>query len=150
MMKPSADPGPHRVWVTDSFLLGRSALMDGDTGTFLGMLSAGKGHIVPVFAPDGDEIYLVETHFARTWRGERTDVVAVYDGRTLGDRGEIAIPPKRANYPPHAAGSVALSDDGRFLAVFNLTPATSVSLVDVRARSFLREVATPGCSLVYP
>jgi hypothetical protein len=35
------------------------------------------------------------------------------------------------------------------LAVFNLTPMTSLSIVDVRARRFVAEVPTPGCSLVY-
>ena len=144
--------GPHRVWLTDAFLWTRSALMDGDTGDQFGVLSGGAkfGHIVPVFSHDGDEIYLPQTHFSRTWRGERTDFVAVYDGRTFGDRAEIVVPSKIAHYPPHGAGSVALSDEGRFLAVFNLTPATSLSIVDVRARSFVREIDTPGCSLVFP
>src|SRR5881397_3213471 len=35
------------------------------------------------------------------------------------------------------------------MAVFNLTPRTSVSIVDVKARRFTTHVETPGCSLVY-
>jgi len=46
--------------------------------------------------------------------------------------------------------SAALSDDGRFLAVFNLNPSTSLSIVDVVERRFIGEIGTPGCSLVYP
>src|SRR4030095_8523753 len=68
--------------------------------------------------------------------------------RQLGPLCEIPIPPKRAEYYPGNAAN-ALSDDGRFLAVFNLTPMTSLSIVDVRARRFVTEVPTPGCSLVY-
>ena len=54
-------------------------------------------------------------------RGVRTDVVTVYDAHTLRPVQEIGIPPKRAEYFPGDAAN-ALSDDGRFLAVFNLTP----------------------------
>src|SRR5206468_6909242 len=61
---------------------------------------------------------------------------------------EVVIPPERAEYYPGNASS-ALSDDGRFMAVFNLTPVTSVSIVDVKERRFLAKVPTPGCSLVY-
>src|SRR5262249_57593833 len=60
----------------------------------------------------------------------------------------IPAPPKGAEYSPGNASS-GLSDDGRFLAVFNLTPMTSLSIVDVQGRRFVTEVPTPGCSLVY-
>jgi methylamine dehydrogenase heavy chain len=49
----------------------------------------------------------------------------------------------------HGAGLAALLDDGRFAAVFNLTPATSISVVDTAERRFAGEIETPGCSLVY-
>jgi methylamine dehydrogenase heavy chain len=45
--------------------------------------------------------------------------------------------------------NAALTDDDRFALVFNMTPATSVSVVDLEQRSFAGEIATPGCSLVY-
>ncbi|HJQ85308.1 MAG TPA: amine dehydrogenase large subunit [Candidatus Binatia bacterium] len=144
-------PGPHWFWLSD-ILLHRTALFDGDTGRLLGTItsgSAGVGFVVsPLFSPDHREVYLAETYYARGTRGERTDVVTVYDGTTLKPVEEIAIPPKRAEYFPGNAAN-ALSDDGRFVAVFNLTPATSLSIVDVKARRFTAEVATPGCSLVY-
>ena len=34
--------------------------------------------------------------------------------------------------------------------VSNMTPATSVSVVDVKARKFIAEIETSGCNLVYP
>ena len=79
----------------------------------------------------------------------RTDVVTVYDATTLAPVAEVEIPPKRAEHASGVASS-ALSDDGRFLAVFNLTPATLLSIVDLQERRFTAEIATPGCSLVYP
>ena len=141
-------PGPHWIWVSD-LVLQRTALFDTDTGNMLGMLSAGMGIVAPLYSPDHREIYLAETYYSRGTRGERTDVVTVYDASSLFPTAEIPLPPKRAD---HASGvaSNAITDDGRFLAVFNLTPATSLSVVDLAARQLSAEIATPGCSLVYP
>jgi methylamine dehydrogenase heavy chain len=144
-------PGPHWFWLSD-IVLHRAALFDGDSGQLLGTITSGSPGvgfaILPHRSPDHREIYLAESYFSRGVRGDRTDVVTVYDGRTLAPLEEIGIPPKRAEYFPGNASS-ALSDDGRFLAVFNLTPMTSLSIVDVQARRFVAEVPTPGCSLVY-
>jgi methylamine dehydrogenase heavy chain len=144
-------PGPHWFWLSD-IILHRTALFDGASGQLLGTITSGSPGvgfaILPQFSPDHREIYLSESYYSRGVRGERTDVVTVYDARTLAPLQEIPIPPKRAEYYPGTASS-ALSDDGRFMAVFNLTPMTSLSIVDVQARRFVTEVSTPGCSLVY-
>ena len=144
-------PAPHWFWLSD-IALHRTGLFDGDTGELLGTISsgtAGLGFVIsPLFAADQREIYIPETYYARGVRGERTDVVTVYDGRTLAPLAEVPIPPKRAEYFPGNAAN-ALSDDGRFVAVFNLTPMASLSLVDVKERRFVAEVSTPGCSLVF-
>lgn len=140
-------PGPHEVWLGD-MVLQRTALFDGDDGRMLGMLSAGAGIVAPAFSVDGREIYLPETYYSRGTRGERTDVVTVYDAATLSPVAEIALPPKRADYAS-AVASNAVSDDGRFLALFYLTPATSLGIVDLRERRVTAEIDTPGCGLVY-
>lgn len=144
-------PAPHWFWLSDVGLH-RTGLFDADSGALLGTISsgsAGVGFVIsPLFASDQREIYIPETYYAHGVRGERTDVVTVYDGRTLAPVAEIPIPPKRAEYFPGNAAN-ALSDDGRFVAVFNLTPMASLSIVDVRERRFVAEVATPGCSLVF-
>jgi len=140
-------PAPHQVWVAD-LVLKRTALLDGDSGRFLGMLSAGVGAIAPVFSQARGEIYLPETHYSRGSRGERSDVVTIYDVATLAPAAEVAIPPKRADVV-HATALATLLDDGRFLALYNYTPATSVTIVDVAERRLAGEIATPGCGLVY-
>ena len=144
-------PGPHWFWLSD-VALHRTAVFDGDTAALLGTISsgtAGLGFVIsPLFSRDHKEIYLAETYFARGVRGERTDVLTVYDARTLAPAAEIPLPPKRAEYYPGNAAN-ALSDDGSLVAVFNLTPMASLSIVDVRERRFVSEVSTPGCSLVY-
>src|SRR5438132_13839073 len=131
-----ARPGPHWFWLSD-ILLHRTALFDADTGELLGTLSAGTAGvgfvITPLFAPDHREVYLPETFYSRGVRGERTDVVTVYDSSTLQPLDEIGIPPRRAEYFPGNAAN-ALSDDGRFVAVFNLTPDTSLTVVYFKHR----------------
>jgi methylamine dehydrogenase heavy chain len=146
-----ARPGPHWFWISD-VLLHRTSLYDGDDGRLLGTInsgSAGTGFVIfPLFSPAHDEIYIAETYWSRGIRGDRTDVVTVYDAKTLRPKAEIPIPAKRGEYFPGNAAN-ALSDDGRFMAVFNITPATSLSIVDVKERRFVEEVESPGCSLAY-
>jgi methylamine dehydrogenase heavy chain len=140
-------PQPHWVWASD-VLLRRSALVDLDSGRTLGILSAGFGPVLALFSETRDEIYVPETHHSRGSRGERSDLLTIYDGASLALVGEVVLPPKRA-ISANPAGHAALSDDGRFVAVFNLTPATSLSIVDVERRRLVGEIETPGCSLAY-
>jgi methylamine dehydrogenase heavy chain len=140
-------PSPHWATASDP-LLERSAIIDLDNDRLLGVVDGGWGFTIPVFSRDASEIYVPETHYSRRSRGVRTDVVTFYDLETLTPQAEVEIPPKRAsNTLPMA--NAALSDDGRLLAVFNMNPSTSLSIVDVVERRFVGEIGTPGCSLVY-
>lgn len=148
-----AEPGPHWVWVNDMVFDymadGRSYLIDGDTGHFLGMLSTGYSFTALTLPSDYAEIYSAETHYSRTTRGDRTDIVAIYDPASLSVLGEVVIPPKRQSTIPNLY-TATLTDDNRFMAIFNMTPAISLSIVDLVKRRFVGEISTPGCSLVYP
>ncbi len=46
--------------------------------------------------------------------------------------------------------NAVLTDDDRFLLIYNFNPAQSVTVVDTKTRKFVREVETPGCALEYP
>jgi methylamine dehydrogenase heavy chain len=103
----------------------------------------------PLFPHHGNaEFYVPETHYSRGSRGERTDVLTFYDTHTLSPTGEVILPPKRAHNTLPTANA-AVSDDDRFIAIFNMVPAQSLSIVDVAKRRFVTEIATPGCALVY-
>ncbi len=95
------------------------------------------------------EMYVSETFYSRGTRGERTDVVTIYDKATLAPIDEVIIPPKRASQMP-IDYHLQLVDDEKIALVYNFTPATSVSVIDIVNRQFLGEISTPGCSLVYP
>ena len=145
-------PHPHWVWIydmaADSMPDGRAYLYDGDTARLLGMLNTGYSFNALNIPGHYREVYSAETYYARTTRGERTDVVSIYDPFKLLFVAEIEIPAKRASTLPRLADS-ALTDDDRFMAVFNLTPAASLSIVDVEQRRFAGEVMTPGCAMAY-
>lgn len=143
----------HWVWVNDFVFPhmadGMAYLIDGDSGRYLGTLSTGYSFARVILSRDGKIIYSPETYFARGTRGKRTDVVTLYDAGTLQAAGEIAIPPKRASNMPMMANAV-LTDDERFLLIYNFNPAQSVTVVDTKLRKFIREIETPGCALIYP
>jgi methylamine dehydrogenase heavy chain len=141
------------MWVNDLVFShmpdGQAYLIDADRGTLLGQLSTGFGFIRVVIPRDGKVIYSPETYFSRGTRGIRSDMVTLYDPRTLSSIGEIPIPAKRAFNVPVMANA-ELTDDDRFLLLYNFNPAQSVSVVDTRTRKFVGEVETAGCALVYP
>ncbi len=143
----------HWVWVNDfvfpHMVDGMAYLIDGDSGRYLGTLSTGFGFAHLILSRDGKLIYSPETYFSRGTRGKRTDVVTLYDAGTLTVSGEIAIPPKRASNLPMIANQV-LTDDERFLLIYNFNPSQSVTVVDMKLRKFVREIETPGCALIYP
>jgi len=145
-------PGAHWVWANDivfhHMVDGKAFLLDGDSGRMLGMLSTGF-NFNGVVIGKGAEILSPETYFSRGTRGTRTDVVTLYGARTLSPIGEVSIPPKRASTMPMLANT-PLTDDLRFLLIYNFTPAQSVSVVDVPARKFVGEIEIPGCALIYP
>jgi len=146
-------PTPHWVWVNDmaffAFPDGKAMLVDGDSGRMLGMLSTGYSFTAVLPPKSGGVIYAPETYFSRGTRGTRTDVVTIYDATRLQPVGEIEIPPKRASLMP-MPGAQALTDDDRFLLIYNFTPSQSVTVVDTQSRKFVGEIETAGCALVYP
>jgi methylamine dehydrogenase heavy chain len=138
---------PHWVWVTD-LVLERAALVDLDQGRFLGIVNGGYGTVMPLFPKRRDEIYVPATYYDRRTRGERTDVLEIYDASTLSFAAEVVLPAKRATNAV-ALGHASISDDDRYVAVFNWTTGTSLSIIDAEKRVFTGEISTPGCSLAY-
>ncbi len=142
----------HWFWVwgnsAPSQVDGRATLFD-DNGRQIGMVSTGfwPGNLIP--SAKHDELFSVETYFSRSVRGERTDVVSVYDPKTLRPKREIKVPPKRMTSVDYTGMNV-MSDDERFLLIQNYTPAQSISIVDLDSSKFVGEVETPGCASIYP
>jgi methylamine dehydrogenase heavy chain len=141
---------PH--WVATMTPLGGSIMMtpvvliDGDTLQVLGNLSGG---LAAMFAasPDHKYFYMADTFYSRGTQGDRTDVLTIYDANHLSRVGEIPLSSKRqlALADPSSMG---VTPDGRFVLMLNLTPATSVTAVDLENKKVAGEIQTPGCSEV--
>ena len=134
--------------MSDGKLIVLDADSDDATQRFKGFMNAA---FIGVFvqARTRPEIYVAETFRSRGTRGERTDVLTIYDKRTLGPVGEVVLPPKRSSNMP-TDYNLTLVDDEKLALIYNFTPAQSVSVVDVVAREFLAEVSIPGCALAFP
>lgn len=91
------------------------------------------------------ELYVAETFYARGHRGERTDVISIYDKATLNQTGEIVLPGGKRAQTLTEAGAFQLSADERFGYVFNFTPASSVTVVDMANRKVVGDIDIPGC-----
>jgi methylamine dehydrogenase heavy chain len=96
------------------------------------------------------ELYVADTVWSRGSRGVRTDFITVYDTHTLNPVGEIVLPGGKRALITAMEGLITFTDDQRMALVFNFTPASSVTVVDLLKRQVLGEVEIPGCSLVYP
>lgn len=122
-------------------------LVDGDAGRVKGTLTLSM--FTPAIEPavDAGRIYSYGSFYTRTYYGDRTDVVLVFDLDSTLPIAEVEIPPKSAGigHP----GMIGLIED-RYLGVWNITPGMSVSVVDTEEGTFLQEISTPGCAGVYP
>ncbi len=144
--------GPTRAYVSDIAIQhivdGRLHVVDVDAARYVGQIPlayAGQA----VLSPDRKRIYVSTTYYPRLWRGTRADVIDIWDAETLSFLSEIPIPERRAqalNYK----GLLSVSSDSHWLFVQNATPASTVSVVDLREHRLASEVATSGCWLALP
>lgn len=96
------------------------------------------------------EFYVADTVWSRGSRGVRTDFITVYDTQTLNPTAEIVLPGAKRALITAMDGMMAFTDEQRMALIFNFTPASSVTVVDLLKREVLGNVDIPGCSLIYP
>lgn len=136
-----------RIYVPDvaisHIIDGRIRVFDAVGGQFLGMIStAYVGNMA--LSPQHDEIFVATSHMSRSYRGERSDVLEVYGANDLAFKYEVPLPPKRAQALNYRY-LVSATANGRYVLVQNATPATSVTVVDLKERKVAAEVPNPGC-----
>jgi len=135
----------------NSIIDGRAAIID-----VMGTSTNLKGQIpVPQFgtviaSTKRPEIYTGDTFYSRMTRGERTDVVTIWDKATLAPKGEIPLPGNKRGQMVTIKNGFQLVNDEKWLLVFGFTPGASVYVVDLDARKVINEVSIPGCSMMYP
>ena len=147
----------HWILVHDAaffhMLEGRMIVIDADADTqaqqYKGMFNISfMGNVAQ--ATTRPEIYATEIFYSRGNRGKRTDVLTIIDKRSLKPSGEVVLPGDKSFRGMPERYAVTFINDEKLLLVFNLNPATSVTVIDIINRKILNEVSTPGCSLIFP
>ncbi|MAV53303.1 MAG: methylamine utilization protein MauE [Pseudomonadales bacterium] len=138
------ETGPHWVSVRGR---GVAYLLDADSGRVGGTLDI--SNFTPAVRPamDRERIYAYGSFYTRGTYGDRTDVLIGFDTNTTLPVSEAEIPPKAAGIGN--PGMIGLINDD-FIGVWNVTPAISVSIVDLDSNEFVTEISTPNCAGIYP
>lgn len=124
-----------------------SSIFDSSTGKMVGMIATGRDSDMAI-DPAGKVYYVAETIWSKGNRGTRQDLVAIYDAKTLKLVTEIPTPGRliigglKTNF--------VLSDDGKTAYDYNFDPASSVNVIDLVRRKFVRAIELPGCANLIP
>lgn len=140
-------PKPSWIFVARGFVMPGTAIYDTTNGKMVGMVETSLLSDMAI-DPAGKYYYVSETMWTKGWRGTRQDMVTIYDSAGLKLQSEIAMPGRiliggRKN-------NFVLSDDGKTAYIYNLSPASSVNVVDLARRKFVRTVELPGCASLIP
>lgn len=132
-------------------IAGRVVLVDvaAESRNYLGALDAAQFASF-VESKQRSELYVAETFYSRGTRGDRTDVITIYDKENLARLGEIVLPGGKRGLVVAHRNSLQLIANDKFLLVFNFTPAASVTVIDIAERKVVNEVPIAGCGLIYP
>lgn len=138
-------PGPHRFFTVS----GRQGMIifDGDSGQIEGQVPASHDSNLAL-AADNSRIYIAETMWTHQTRGERLDLLSIYDGKTLNLLKEINLPGRAL--VGEKIRDLDLNASGKRAYVYNLHPASSVIWVDLVKQAVGGTIEIPGCALVFP
>jgi methylamine dehydrogenase heavy chain len=135
---------PHRFF---SVSYGGSAVIyDGDSGKIEGEVpAAADGNVA--LAPDNSKVYIAETLWAHGNRGARTDLLSIYDLKTLTLQKEIELPGRAL--VAMKVRNLDVSPSGKRAFIYNLRPAQSIVWVNLESQTVGGSVETQGCALVF-
>lgn len=149
-MKPAMDPGPNVFVNMQNWGGGPSVvyIYSADDLTLKGSVSGGaQSHFT--LSRDGKTIYLASGFYSRLASGKGEHVLQIFDVDTNTLKKEIVLPFKMTQYTDDRS-LMQLSADERFIYIQNATPATSVTVVDLKKGEVVQEVPSPGCFGIYP
>jgi methylamine dehydrogenase heavy chain len=125
----------------------RTYVLDGASGQIEGMFNQAYWPNFAV-APDGDELYAVDSYWEKHTRGKRSDYIVVRDARTLQVSEDIPLPAGRLLIVSKKY-DFDVTPDGRYGLTYNLAPQTAVTVTDLKARNSVGTIGIPGCGLIF-
>lgn len=142
-------PPATKSWffVQRGFVLSGTSIYDSATGKLLGQVET------PILSdmaldPLGKAYYVSQSIWTKGSRGTRQDFITVYDSTGLKVQADIDMPGRllvggRKN-------NFIVSEDGKWGFVYNFSPASSVNLIDMAKRKFVKAIELPGCADLIP
>lgn len=140
-------PKPGWFFVRGGWGSAGSSIFDASSGKMLGMVATSRDSDLAI-APSGQFYYVAETMWTKGNRGVRQDFISVYDSKSLKLLGEIPTPGRLI--VGGFTTNFVLSDDGKTAYDYNFDPASSVNLIDLARRKFVRAIELPGCASLIP
>jgi methylamine dehydrogenase heavy chain len=140
-----AEPGKH--WFMTIGFMGGGNVFDADTGEMQGKIIVSDYTSAVSLDRARGRVYVPATYYSRGTYGDRSDILVINDLENLAPVAEIDVPDKLA-VVFHRAVINPIGE--KFVGLFNMTPAQSVSIVDVERQRFVDEISTAGCGFVYP
>src|SRR6202035_5386390 len=127
-LKPN---GPHRFF-TSGFRDQSFGIFDADSGKMEGSIPAGYVANLAI-APDDSHFLVSETYWTHGSRGQRQDLVSIWDAKTLTLVKEIPLPGRAL-----VGGKIhnfQVSADGSKAYVYIMLPASSVVWLDLKKQA---------------
>ena len=140
-------PQPQWAYIRGGYGAGGVRIFDGATGKMRGEVDLSNRADLAI-DPAGKFYYVADTIWTKSDRGTRQDFVAIYDTTQLKLQIEIPIPGRIII--GGEKNNFILSGDGKTGYVYNYSPASSVNVVDLVKRKFVRAIELPGCASLMP
>ncbi len=138
------EAGPKWLFLTSQWARPGTRIVDGETGKMKGMV-----HVAPLSNfgadPEGKFFYVAETMWTKGNRGTRQDMITVRDSQTLEVLDEIPLQGRLL--VGFRKNNFSITADGRYGFVYNMNPASSIEVVDLKARKSVQVVEMPGCGV---
>ncbi len=141
-------PGPNVFVVSPSWIgAGAISILSADDLSYKGNFATGMTSQF-YLAPGATVGYAASAFPERITYGPVKAYLQKFDVNTLATTQEIEIPPQFAQTMAQQPG-MAISADGKWGFVQNATPATSVTVVNMKDGEVVSEIPNPGCWGIY-
>ena len=139
----------------DHMSVGRFMVMDTNGGDIKDFFKGSfNGGFIAAFtqALKKPEMYVLEHYYDRGTRGNRTEVLTIYDRATLEPVDEIILDDPKLKRAEILVSKyvISLIDDERFLLFYSFTPGTFVTVIDLEKRAVVNGVPLPTCAGIFP
>lgn len=139
----------------DHMSLGRFLVMDVNGGDVKNYFKGSfNGGFIAAFtqALTRPEMYVLEHYYDRGTRGNRADMITIYDKATLNPVDEIILTDPKLKRAEILVSKfvISLIDEEKYLLFYSFTPGTFVTVVDLEKREVVNAVQMPTCAGIYP